>query len=614
MTFLKSDRLRRALLLVAFLMLACMLFSLHASAELTCGHDAGVDNGFCTELECGIGYEKPMLNEGEENNPADDVYEIENAGQLYWFFQHAMTKAEGVTVRAKLVAHIVVNPDLLDDAGNVNAFYTEVENGELVNEPYHWMPKNIVNVVFDGDGYTVSGLYAVRYDNFPTGFFSTAKNVTVKNLGILDSYFSSGTAYTGALFGEALNACTAENCFVLDCAFTGDKAAGLIGRYGYAGQSGLMWNCYTNAASAIYEYDAENDVRKCYYVAQSDVDAITGTENVSLEDAKGGALLQNLKENNVHATWQVSCRRGFPVLRGEHKYAFACQADCDNFAVCAHSRVDGEEGKIAHTYDNECDYTCNRCERENKERKEKKDNHYYKAACDTDCDECGFVREDAEDHKYSHDCDKYCNYCAFQRTPPVANHQYDYACEQYCKICHHDRGDAAAAHTFDNKCDMICNVCAVTRAGDHTYDNACDPECNDCKFVRTITHAFGDYVVVQQPTHFKEGVKERECSVCGYKESAAIEVLAGWPLWLILSVSIGGGVAVLIGGFALYWFVLKKRSFAQLIGRSPEQLKEKERKQRKEQRRLEKEEKKKAEAQANDVAEQSVDEDANNEK
>ena len=588
MTVLKSSCLRRALLLVAFVTAALLLLTLSAGAELTCGHDVGADNGFCLELECGVGCEIPVLNVGDEENPADDVYEIENAGELYWFIRAAGSKAQNVTMRAKLMAHIVVNPDLLDERGDVNAAYTE---------PIHWLPATMINVEIDGDGYTVSGLYAVRDDGYPTGFFATAENVTVKNLGIIDSYFSSGNAYTGALFGEVLNKCVAENCFVLDSTVMGDKSAGLVGKLGYAGAVSTLRYCYTNIGSAVFACDAENSVSNCYYVAAEDTDALTGTENVNPADTKS-VLLEKLKANNAESTWQQSCLRELPVLRGEHKYAFACLADCDNFAKCGHSRKDGEEGKLPHVYDNKCDYICNRCNRENVERKATKDQHYYTAVCDAACNECAFVRSNPEDHKYSNACDKYCNYCAFQRTPPVENHQYDYACDQYCKICHHDRRTDAAAHTFDNKCDMVCNVCGATRAGDHTFDNACDAECNDCQYKRPITHAFGDFAVVQEPTHFKEGAKERVCSICGYKESAAIEKLPGWPLWLILLVSIGGGFLLLIAGFAIYWFACKKRTFAHLIGRAPEQLAEKERKAKTEQYRREKEEKKQKRAAA----------------
>lgn len=577
MTFLTSHRLRHVLFLAALVTLFLMLFALCAGAEVSCGHNVPADeNGFCTEVDCGIeGYELPELN-------IDGVYEIGNVGELYWFFKEVSKRAD-VLMRAKLTAHIVVNPDLLDAEGNLNAVYTEVDGeGKLVNGPIHWLPSLIKNVEFDGDGYTISGLYAVRNDGYPTGLFSTAENATIQNVGILDSYFSSGNAYTGAILGEGRNDCLVKNCFSLGCTLLGKKAAALVGKLGYISAKSYLSYGYTDKASVIYECVDQNVVSHCYYLAATETDELEGTTHVTALSDEDDTLLHAL--STTEREWMISCVRNVPVMRGDHKYAFACLADCE---ICGYTRKDGEEGKLPHVYDHKCDYTCNRCDRVNQERFESKDVHYFAWNCATECSECHVTRQALEDHKYSNACDKYCNYCAYQRVPPVQNHQYTYACDQYCKICHYNRGTAADAHVFDSKCDMVCNVCAITREGEHVFDNTCDVDCNDCGYIRTITHTFGEYVVVENATHFKEGVKERACSVCGYKETAAIEKLAGWPLWLILLVSIGGGVSLLVAAFALYWFVVKGHSFAQLIGRSPRQLKEKERRKKAKQRLLE---------------------------
>ncbi len=576
MTFLNSERRHRlcVVLATALLLLAlAALFCLCVSAEKTCTCDAGTENGFCTVEDCN-GYEIPALNKGaDEQDPADDFYEIANAGQLYYFKNEILQKKDAATaVQAKLVAHIVVNPDLLNDAGEVSEQHLDGE-GELKQSVYHWEILNatvVSNVVFDGDGYTISGLYGVRTDALPAGFFGKAENVTLKNLGLLDCIFSS-TAYTGALVGEGINRCSVVRCFVLDSAVDGAQSAGLVGKLGYVDAASYLDRCYTDAGSAIFECAAENTVTKCYYLAESEADSFDGTTHLTALADEGDTLLNAL--STAETRWHKSCLRGVPMLREEHKYENPCDADC---MVCDHARADGEEGKAPHEFDNKCDAVCNVC---GNTRTLERTDHYYRTTCDTACRECGFTRTAPENHKFSNKCDEYCNNCQFKRVPPITGHEYSNACDKYCNQCSYER--VPEAHVYDDKCDMVCNVCATTRPGDHTYDNSCDTDCNDCGRERTVTHTFGEYTVISPATHFREGVQERTCSVCGQKERTVIEELPGWPLWLILLASIGGGVLLLVGGFCVFWFVIKKRSFAQLIGRSPEQLKAKEKARRK---------------------------------
>ena len=582
MTFLRSSRLHRAVLLAVFTVLTLMLLALCVGAEVSCGHTANVENGFCAELECENGYEIPKLNKGEdEQDPADDFYEIANAGQLYYFKNEILQKKDAATpVRAKLVAHIVVNAKLLNDAGEVDEAYLDGE-GNLKESVYHW-EIDASNVVFDGDGYTISGLLGANNDATPAGFFGRAENVTLKNLGILDSFFSAD-AYAGALIGEVKNNCVIQNCFVLQSAIDSAWSAGLVGKLGYESKASTLVACYTDAPYAIFECAAENTVSRCFYLADNEIDSIDGTTHLTALSDEDKTLLTAL--STAETPWYMSCLRSVPMLREEHRYQYPCDADC---MICDHVRADGEEGKIPHKWDNKCDATCNIC---SNIRQLEKPNHYFgNKDCLTECPECGFVREPLGNHKYSNACDAYCNDCRFQRVPPIVGHEYSNACDKYCNQCNYER--VPADHVYDDKCDMICNVCGATRPGDHAYDNACDVDCNDCGRKRTVAHAFGEFVVTVPATHFKEGVQERTCSVCGYKESAALEKLPGWPLWLILLVSVGGGLLLLVGGFVLYWFVIKKRSFAQLIGRSPEQLKAKEKERLAEEKRLKKEEKK----------------------
>ncbi|MBO7341071.1 MAG: hypothetical protein J6U87_00140, partial [Clostridia bacterium] len=248
--------------------------------------------------------------------------------------------------------------------------------------------------------------------------------------------------------------------------------------------------------------------------------------------------------------WNESCARVLPMLREDHAYEYPCSAAC---LVCGDERTDS-----AHLYTNKCDERCDYCMAQ---RVLENPYHYYRVACDPVCDECGNTRVATGAHQYSNKCDEYCDNCLFRRDT-AEDHVYSGACDKFCDQCRSPRDDAAA-HTYAKKtCDMeVCSVCGATRATgeSHRYDHACDTTCNDCGVTREITHAFGDFVVVSEATHFSEGLKQRVCLVCGHTDTLVIEKLPGWPVWLILTVSLGGTAVLAGGGFALYHFVFKKR-------------------------------------------------------
>ena len=79
----------------------------------------------------------------------------------------------------------MANENLLDSSGNVQG-----------TPKYNWIPIGMVyskesdsyNGVFDGAGYSISGLYA-NGTGESWGFFSQVYKCTIKNLSIVDSYF-----------------------------------------------------------------------------------------------------------------------------------------------------------------------------------------------------------------------------------------------------------------------------------------------------------------------------------------------------------------------------------------------------------------------------------------
>ena len=155
----------------------------------------------------------------------DEVYEIGNAGQLYWFADKVNN--ENVTYRsanAVLTANITVNSKLLE---KLNPDGTAKEGYEVRNwTPIGWYDNaNSVDYyysgTFDGNDNTISGLYyngtisASDYDFYSVGFFGRNAG-TIKDVGVENSYFelkySGSFCYFGGVCGTNKGSGVIKNC------------------------------------------------------------------------------------------------------------------------------------------------------------------------------------------------------------------------------------------------------------------------------------------------------------------------------------------------------------------------------------------------------------------
>ena len=75
-----------------------------------------------------------------------------------------------------------------------------------------------------------------------------------------------------------------------------------------------------------------------------------------------------------------------------------------------------------HTYDNDCDTTCNGCGATRSIK------HYYINSCDTTCNICGFTRTIT--HTYDGVCDGECNLCGKKRSVPAHTYGDDLVCDE----------------------------------------------------------------------------------------------------------------------------------------------------------------------------------------
>ena len=140
----------------------------------TTNHDSSVEceNGFCPN-GC---YEPAILN-------AAGYYEIDNAGKLFWFAQQVNVKGNR-EIKGVLTANI-----------------------DLENKP--WTPigvtgeeNNNFRGVFDGQNYTIKGLYVEGSEN-GVGFFGEVRTGTVKNFRIYGNVVvNTEVNYVGGVIGS----------------------------------------------------------------------------------------------------------------------------------------------------------------------------------------------------------------------------------------------------------------------------------------------------------------------------------------------------------------------------------------------------------------------------
>ena len=210
-------------------------------------HSIG-ENGFCA---CNEVYQPAELTtdkyDMDGNGSKDEVYEIRNAGQLYWFAGLVNGTLSGVTqntsANAVLTKDIVVNENVLKSDGTVNegTFKEWTPIGNSYNGSY--------TGIFEGQNHTISGLYFKQENTEEVGFFGYNRG-KISNVGILDSYFC-GFSQVGGVCGY--NSSTITNCYnkgVVDG--TADRASSFGGVCGC--NLGILTNCYNTGIVSGQSY------------------------------------------------------------------------------------------------------------------------------------------------------------------------------------------------------------------------------------------------------------------------------------------------------------------------------------------------------------------------
>lgn len=165
-------------------------------------------------------------------------------------------------------------------------------------------------------------------------------------------------------------------------------------------------------------------------------------------------------------------------------------------------------------------------------------------------------------------------------------HWHDCSCGTKVDVAPHTPDRSEATETEAVKC-TVCGYIITPALGHDTH--APDAEwhfdatkhwhnCTGCsQKLDERAHAFGDWTITVKPEVGVAGEKERECSVCGFKENAPVEALGdeqpggeqpektGLSGGAIAGIAVGSVAVAGVGGFSVFWFVIKKKKFADLI-------------------------------------------------
>ena len=523
--------------------------------EAACSFD---DNGICP---CGEYQEPPML---------ESVYRISNAGQLLWYAEN------GFDTSAILTADIVVNKTVLD------------ENNRLIGNPddlIKWTPFRLEeNQYLDGNGNTISGLYAKGY--YASFISGISEGATLKNLRIENSYFD-GTEVGGLV-------CKAEGGRIENCSFSGLLAAsrsygcvgGLVGTVEWSENGTALVNCLSTATFEVEEAPqgaligcvdgtAPFTVTNCYYkaegsipgVGEADTEGNVGTP-VTAAQLASGEITHKLNGERDEGIWKQTLHgadaQPYPNFEGLTVHArrdgiHLCNTAFTDATATVYTNDDREagEGRLTHLAE-EDDGDCTTA---------------------VLCQYCSFVITKAQEHAYDALCtDTACNNPECEAIRPLV-HTVDTA------VWHHDASshwhecpcgevtaNAEAAHTWRDgeltkapTCQepgeraIVCTVCGATSVKEIAID--------------ATAHEYGGFTW-QNETHHKKVCEcgatvtathldengDRCCDLCG-------EPIAGGGLTggAIAGIAVGATAVVGLGGFSLFWFVLKKKSWQDLI-------------------------------------------------
>ena len=246
------------------------------------------DNGFCTKPDCSA-CQPAALDDG--------VYQISNAGQLYWFAEQV--NSGEYDADAVLTKDITINTGVLDADGSLNG------DGSSFTQ---WTPignnsTNAYTGTFNGDGHTISGLYYSGSSNYVGLFGYVGSGGQVKNVNVVDSYISNSYS----------NSCAGGVC--------GQNDYGELTNCSFAGSvTGTNDRAY---AGGVCGYNNRGTITNCYWLtgkASSGIGTGSGTATEKTEaQFASGEVAWLLNSNQENGPWRQNIGTDdYPVLNSNH--------------------------------------------------------------------------------------------------------------------------------------------------------------------------------------------------------------------------------------------------------------------------------------------------------
>ena len=283
-------------------------------------------------------------------------YQISTAEELYGFAEivngHDSTAAN-TSACGELTKDIVVNKNVLNK--------WDLLNSDSAETLAVWKPMVDFAGKFDGNGHTISGLYSPDRAGLFESITSPENSVVVvRDLGILDSYFSS-TSYLGVLVNSVYGPGKTQitNFYTFSTIKSTKSKPYIAGVVGYvSGASLTLTNCYSvanlvdngnNYDSRLLGYTVSSnesiEVINSYAIKLSSSKYIDYGTLVDTAALFNGALAFLLRENAEGSIWgQDVGRDPYPIFTGTLKNSIA-----DRYNVTFHT-FDSDTARYLDNY------------------------------------------------------------------------------------------------------------------------------------------------------------------------------------------------------------------------------------------------------------------------
>ena len=351
--------------------------------------------------------------------------------------------------------------------------------------------------------------------------------------------------------------------------------------------SGLTWtdiSCKNSKVSLDYKLDKGQIIFYSMSGANIDGDLLVLTfkvnDNASFVDNKIDIRFNiNGQTFSATATVNVSCNHTF-----SNWAYYSATTHIHKCSIC------GKAETLEHSYDHDCDTTCNGCGAErtithkfSEDWTSDETGHWH--ACEV-CGEKDSVVKHVPGEEAGEYTDQICTVCERVLVPALGHtHRYDETFKydanghwQLCTGC--QEATEAVTHTFDGDCDESCDECGYQRkithpVGDWEYTESGHwKTCSNCsEKLEEGQHSWDAGYIKTQATTTNTGLVIYHCTVCMAERQEVMpkalptDPAGGWAWWLWMAIGAGGGILVTAGVYTLIIVLnVKKKSKGRFSG------------------------------------------------